>query len=173
MKRKRRDFTPEFKAEAVSLVLNQGVSISQVAKDFDPTESALRLWVKAAGEGAATRNRWDEVATLLRNAEVARGSLRSRGPQGPSSPRRQASPAADSSRNNKALDPRFAPACRLLGREGAFPPTSSTFGTSGDLSGNTRDEVASSSRNAVAICSATNNHALSELPVGRLRKSET
>ena len=47
-KRKRRAFTPEFKAETVRLVLDGGKSISEVARDLDLTESALRMWVQRA-----------------------------------------------------------------------------------------------------------------------------
>ena len=47
-KRKRRAFTPEFKAETVRLVRSGGKSIGQVARDLDLTESALRLWVRQA-----------------------------------------------------------------------------------------------------------------------------
>jgi transposase len=47
-KRKRRSFTREFKAETVRLVLDNGKSISEVARDLDLTESALRLWVQQA-----------------------------------------------------------------------------------------------------------------------------
>jgi transposase len=46
--RKRRSFTPEFKAETVRLVLDGGKSIPEVARDLDLTESALRLWVHQA-----------------------------------------------------------------------------------------------------------------------------
>ena len=47
-KRTRRKFTPEFKTEAVGLVLNEGKTVAQVAKDLDLTDSALRLWVERA-----------------------------------------------------------------------------------------------------------------------------
>jgi transposase len=47
-KRKRRSFTPEFKAETVRLVLDGGRSIAEVARDLDLTESALRQWVHQA-----------------------------------------------------------------------------------------------------------------------------
>ena len=54
-KRKRRAFTPEFKAETVRLVVDGGKVIPEVARDLDLTESALRLWVRQAqvdrGEG--------------------------------------------------------------------------------------------------------------------------
>lgn len=47
-RRKRRAFTPEFKAEAVRLTQVGERSIAQVAKDLDLTETALREWVKRA-----------------------------------------------------------------------------------------------------------------------------
>jgi transposase len=47
-KRKRRAFTPEFKAETVRLVLEGGKGIPEVARDLDLTESALRQWVTRA-----------------------------------------------------------------------------------------------------------------------------
>jgi len=46
--RARRQFTDEFKAEAVNLVRTSGKTLSQVARDLDLTESALRLWVERA-----------------------------------------------------------------------------------------------------------------------------
>src|SRR4051812_26699348 len=54
-KRKRRAFTPEFKADAVRLVKASERGIRQVAKELDLTETALRDWVKRdaidAGKG--------------------------------------------------------------------------------------------------------------------------
>jgi transposase len=47
-KRARRQFSDEFKAEAVSLVRNSGKTLPQVARDLDLTESALRNWVERA-----------------------------------------------------------------------------------------------------------------------------
>jgi transposase len=56
-RRKRRSFTPEFRAEAVRLVREGSKSLPQVAKDLDLTESALRNWVNQAdvdeGKGPA------------------------------------------------------------------------------------------------------------------------
>jgi len=46
--RARRQFTDEYKAEAVNLVRTSGKTLSQVARDLDLTESALRLWVERA-----------------------------------------------------------------------------------------------------------------------------
>jgi transposase len=50
-RRKRRSFTPEFRAEAVKLVREGSKSLPQVAKDLDLTESALRNWVREADGG--------------------------------------------------------------------------------------------------------------------------
>ena len=46
--RRRRSFTPEFKAEIVELCQRGDRSVGQVAKDFDLTETAVREWVKQA-----------------------------------------------------------------------------------------------------------------------------
>ena len=43
----RRTFTPEFKAEAVKLVTEQGRSFVEVARDLDIGESTLRGWRQA------------------------------------------------------------------------------------------------------------------------------
>src|SRR4051794_7728187 len=47
-RRPRRQFTEEFKASAVRLVLEEGKSVGAAARDFDLTETALRDWVKRA-----------------------------------------------------------------------------------------------------------------------------
>ncbi len=46
--RVRRSFTDEFKAGAVRLVIEEGKSVGQVARELDLTESALRNWVERA-----------------------------------------------------------------------------------------------------------------------------
>ena len=51
--RRRRSFTPEFKAEIVELC-QRGGSVGQIAKDFDLTETAVREWVRQAGRDAGT-----------------------------------------------------------------------------------------------------------------------
>jgi transposase-like protein len=69
-RRKRRVFTPEFKAEAVRLCRVGDRSITQVAVDLDLTETALREWVKRAdidaGKGPA------EALTTAEREELAR-----------------------------------------------------------------------------------------------------
>jgi transposase len=47
-RRKRRRFTPEFKADAVRLVLEEGKSVTEVANDLDLVRTALREWVERA-----------------------------------------------------------------------------------------------------------------------------
>ena len=45
---KRRQFTPEFKASAVALVLEKGQSIPQVARDLDLVDSVFRRCIDQA-----------------------------------------------------------------------------------------------------------------------------
>jgi transposase len=47
----RRTFTPEFKAEAVGLVTEQGRSFVEAARDLDIGESTLRGWRQAIATG--------------------------------------------------------------------------------------------------------------------------
>ena len=42
----RRSFTPEFKRDAASLVLDQGYKVSDVCGQFDLGENMLRRWIK-------------------------------------------------------------------------------------------------------------------------------
>ena len=72
-KRARRAFTDEFKAGAVRLVLEEGKTVSAVARDLDLTASALRTWVeraradKAKGKsGVLTTAERDELTRLRR-----------------------------------------------------------------------------------------------------------
>ncbi|MBL1109387.1 transposase [Streptomyces sp. 5-8] len=54
--RPRRSFMPEFKAEIVELCRRGDRSVGQVAKDFDLTETAVRLWVSQAEVDAGERD---------------------------------------------------------------------------------------------------------------------
>lgn len=53
MAKTRRTFTPEFKAEAVKLVTEQGRSFVEAARDLGIGESTLRSWRQAIAEGGA------------------------------------------------------------------------------------------------------------------------
>jgi transposase-like protein len=75
-RRKRRAFTPEFRAEAVRLCKVGDRTITQVAEDLDLTETALREWVKRAdvdmGKGppeALTTAEREEMARLRREVK--------------------------------------------------------------------------------------------------------
>ncbi len=85
-RRKRRQFTPEFKAGAVKLVLAEGKSSTEVARDLGLTESALRIWVQQAkadrGEGkpgalmTAEREELSRLRKRVRELEVERDILK-------------------------------------------------------------------------------------------------
>ena len=71
-RRKRRQYTPEQKADAVRMVREIG-SVAKVARDLDLTESSLRNWVKQGDidegrgpEGALTTEEREELRRLRR-----------------------------------------------------------------------------------------------------------
>ena len=68
-RRVRRQFTDEFKASAVRLVLDEGKTVSAVARDLDLTETALREWVKRA---KADRSKGRTGLTTAEREELAR-----------------------------------------------------------------------------------------------------
>ena len=81
-KRKGRQFTPEFKADGVTLVRAGGRNIAQTARDLDLTETALREWIRRAeieaGEGppgALSQAEREELVRLRReNKATADGA---------------------------------------------------------------------------------------------------
>jgi transposase len=68
-RRPRRQFTDEFKAEAVRMVLQEDRTVNAVARDLDLTGSALRLWVEQA---RADRNKGKTGLTTVEREELAR-----------------------------------------------------------------------------------------------------
>src|SRR2546426_10749593 len=81
-KRRRRSFSPEFKAEAVKVVQQSGKSPGAVARELDLTETALRRWVAQAetdagrGQGSAlTTDKRAELAHLRRKYNNKRMDL--------------------------------------------------------------------------------------------------
>lgn len=74
--RARRQYTDEFKAGAVRLVLDEGKTLAEVARDLDLTASALSGWVKRAradlsgGKTGPTSDQLAELATLKRELRV-------------------------------------------------------------------------------------------------------
>jgi transposase len=77
-RRTRRSFTDEFKAGAVRLVLDEGKTIPQVARDLDLTASALRIWVERAradrskGKTGLTTAEREELAKLRKEVRELR-----------------------------------------------------------------------------------------------------
>lgn len=68
-RRSRCQFTDEFKASAVRLVLDEGKTVGAAARDLDLTETALREWVWRAQAGLSNgRTR----LTLAEREELAR-----------------------------------------------------------------------------------------------------
>lgn len=85
-RRKRRAFTPEFKAEAVRLCRVGDRTVSQVARDLDLTETALREWLAKAdieaGKGppgalnAEERGELAELRKRVKRLEMEREVLK-------------------------------------------------------------------------------------------------
>lgn len=79
-KKKRRTFTPEYKAEVVALVRKGGKSVGQIARDLGLTETSVRGWVRQAnvdaggdgGAGALTTSEREELAALRRENKTLR-----------------------------------------------------------------------------------------------------
>ena len=76
-RRARRSFSREFKAETVALVRGGGRTISQVCRDLDLSETAVRRWVAQAEIDAGQRNglttaEREELTRLRRENRVLR-----------------------------------------------------------------------------------------------------
>jgi transposase len=77
MGRQRREFTPEYKDEAVKLVINTGRPVAAVARELGVQESTLGRWVNLyrsrqdAGDGALSESERAELARLRKeNSEL-------------------------------------------------------------------------------------------------------
>jgi transposase len=68
--RQRRSLTDEFKAGAVRLVIEEGKSVGQAARELDLTESALRSWVERARADRGTGR--PGVLTTVEREELGR-----------------------------------------------------------------------------------------------------
>jgi len=75
-RRARRQFSDEFKAGAVRLVLEEGKSVGAVARELDLTASALGLWVKHAqaertqGKSGLMKEEREELARLRKENRI-------------------------------------------------------------------------------------------------------
>ena len=73
MPRKRRSFTPEFKAEVVELIRSGGKSVPEVVRELGLAETAVRRWVARAeaqspssSTGALNADEREELRRLRR-----------------------------------------------------------------------------------------------------------
>ncbi len=78
-KKRRRHFTPEYKAEVVALMRKTGKTAGQVARDLDLTETSVRAWLRQADidegkgpAGALTTAEREELAALKREVKTLR-----------------------------------------------------------------------------------------------------
>jgi transposase len=78
-KRKRRHFTPEYKAEVVELCRKSGKTAGQVSGELGLTETSVRAWVRQAEidegkgpAGALTTAEREELAALKREVKTLR-----------------------------------------------------------------------------------------------------
>jgi transposase len=75
-KRPRRQFSEEFRAQAVRLVLDEGKSVGTVARELDLTASALRQWVERAradrsgGKSGLTTGEREELTRLRKENRI-------------------------------------------------------------------------------------------------------
>jgi transposase len=75
-RRPRRQFTDEFKQQAVRLVLDEGRSVTVVARELDLTRTALQNWVEQAradrsgGKTGLTTAERDELARLRKENRI-------------------------------------------------------------------------------------------------------
>ena len=75
-RRARRRFTDEFKQQAVRLVLDEGKSVSAVARELDLVPSALGNWVKqrqadrTKGRTGLTTSEREELARLRKENRI-------------------------------------------------------------------------------------------------------
>ena len=77
-RRAKRQYTDEFKAGAVRLVLDEGKKIAQVARDLGLTASSLRLWVvharaeRSGGKTGLTSEERSEYAAMRKELRVVK-----------------------------------------------------------------------------------------------------
>jgi transposase len=75
-RRARRQFTEDFKAGVVRLVLDEGKTVGAVAREMDLTETAVREWVKRAradrtsGRTGLTTAEREELVRLRKEVRV-------------------------------------------------------------------------------------------------------
>src|ERR1035438_793191 len=74
MGRKRRGFTPEYKDEAVKLVINTGRTVATVARELGLNEATLGRWVLDLRARAPAED--DPLCKLIEDLQAKAGELR-------------------------------------------------------------------------------------------------
>ncbi len=69
-KRKRRQFSDEYKAEVVELIRTSGNSIGSVCRDLDLGETVVRRWVEKAEEAVVVGTTQKDEDMKKENAEL-------------------------------------------------------------------------------------------------------
>ena len=75
-RRARRQFTEEFKAGAVRLVVDEGKTVGAVSRDLDLTASTLAIWVRHAqaertkGKSGLMKEERDELSRLRKENRI-------------------------------------------------------------------------------------------------------
>ncbi len=75
-RRPRRQFSDEYKASVVRLVLDEGKTVGAVARELDLTETAVRTWVgraradRSKGKTGLTTGEREELTRLRRQVRV-------------------------------------------------------------------------------------------------------
>ncbi len=75
-KRKRTNYSDDFKREAIKLVNEQGYKISEAAKNLGVHESVLRRWVKETGTVALAPGSQEDLHKELRRLKRENKRLR-------------------------------------------------------------------------------------------------
>jgi len=75
-RRPRREFSEEFKAQTVRLILDEGKTVGAVSKELDLVPSAVGLWVKHAlaertqGRSGLTKDEREELTRLRKENRI-------------------------------------------------------------------------------------------------------
>nr|CRH06535.1 conserved protein of unknown function [Candidatus Magnetococcus massalia] len=73
--RKSKNYSPEFRAEAVKLILEQGLSLEIASQRLSIPKSTLSTWVKAAKKGGVTMPGGRSVSELEDQIRLLRKEL--------------------------------------------------------------------------------------------------
>jgi transposase len=75
-KRQRRSFTAAYKAETVRLIRDGGKPVSQVARDLDLSQTAVRRWLKQAEVDAGRGSRGELTSAEREELQGLRRQVR-------------------------------------------------------------------------------------------------